>query len=244
MSDHDAPSLPGDAEPDGSASNVPVQPAPGGDGFTQSPEPPIRGVESEASAPGWGQSYLGQPGLGQVSPSEGGHGAIGGLGQGSETGPGTPAMPVRRGPKPIRGPRFSAMPLIAGLGLLGLLMTIVIMVILMGKVLDGVSPSEKLIVKSTIPTHVPGVVDPDATTQSSQQVPPGGGQIASAEAQVCQMNERVLQTAADAYQALNGVPPTNQQALLDEELLKGRVPNFEVSAAGDTFAITASGPCT
>lgn len=158
------------------------------------------------------------------------------------TGAGPSATPSYRGPKPVRGPRFSGVPLLSGVGLLGLLVAVVIMIVLMGKTLDGVSPF--VVGKSASQEEVPKAVIPDATMREENGGQTSGRQDDRVESKVCRYNEGILNTAANAYLAMNGIPPAGQQELLDEGLLSIQVPNFDLSRSGDTFVVTPSGPCS
>ncbi len=198
-------------------------------------------VPPSAEAPAWGQSYLNQPtnvGEGEPNlqppgvPGYSGQTPTGGTGSSSTSG----ASQTRyRGPKPIRAPRFSGMPLIAGLGMLGLLLSVAVMAILFGKVFDGMSPATRSVIGATSVPELPG--------QTGNPAQPGVQPSSNARAAMCASDREVVETAGRAYELLNGFPPADQQVLVDEDFLKEVVPGVEVVPSGDSFVVNLVGEC-
>lgn len=118
-----------------------------------------------------------------------------------------------------------------GFGLLALVVTLGIMAILAGRVLDS-SP-----VTSSDDAPVPGDVGRTAQsapddTASSNPSPMAGADAAQLAA--CEADRSVLELASAAYATRFGGPPSDQAALVDAGLLGAEVAThrLEVSSAG------------
>lgn len=121
----------------------------------------------------------------------------------------------------------------AGLGLLGLLVTVVIMGILGAKVVSSLGGSSTV----TIPGRLPaaGSSDPASTGAADGQV--AAGDVA------CRIERRTIETAAQAYQAINGEPPADMAALLQEGLLSADAEPFEYVVVAGAVEPESTGGC-
>jgi hypothetical protein len=64
-----------------------------------------------------------------------------------------------------------------------------------------------------------------------------------ASAVACTVDRQTLETAAEAYAALNSAAPTSQQDLLDAQMIRELSVRFEISADGAVVPAPGS-PCT
>ncbi|MFV0316010.1 MAG: hypothetical protein ACK5O2_03485 [Microthrixaceae bacterium] len=105
-------------------------------------------------------------------------------------------------------------PVLAAFGLLGLLVTIVIMVMLGQKVLEGTSGGGEVPLL-TVPTDL----DPSAGTapSDSQAGPPGG--VASASAAQCATQRSAIELAIQAHELSGGAPATSLDEIVAQGLL-------------------------
>lgn len=81
---------------------------------------------------------------------------------------------------------------------------------------------------TSAPTETPAATD-DVTETS----------LTPSDPAVCQADRLTLQVAAEAYQAETGKPPTDQQQLVDDGLLRETVPGFELKVTGDQVEVVA-----
>lgn len=56
---------------------------------------------------------------------------------------------------------------------------------------------------------------------------------------VCRADQLTLQVAAEAYQAETDRPPTDQQQLVDDGLLRETIPGYELKITGDQVEVVA-----
>jgi len=68
------------------------------------------------------------------------------------------------------------------------------------------------------------------------------GALAGASSAACDVSRRVLETASEMYLMLNGAPPPNQLALVEEGLIERVSTLLEVTADGAVVPAPAS-PC-
>lgn len=69
------------------------------------------------------------------------------------------------------------------------------------------------------------------------------GAPAAASVAGCDLDRSTLEDAVEVYVALNGVPPTDEQDLLDEQLIREASTNYDVDADGVIVA-QPDGPCS
>jgi hypothetical protein len=98
-------------------------------------------------------------------------------------------------------------------------------------------------------------VDGEAVAVGAAPLPAGGaGSLGDAVAvaaaapgqasdTACTMDRQMLESAVEAYELLNGALPTNQQELLDAQMIREPSVRFEVSADGAVIASPGS-PCS
>ncbi|HTN99039.1 MAG TPA: hypothetical protein VL068_00065 [Microthrixaceae bacterium] len=179
----------------------------------------------------WGQGYLNQPPAMPGSNPGGPYGGGASGGGGGSTGAGPSDLPYRP-VKLVRGPRFSGTQMIGGLGLIGFLITILIMALMGGKVLDGVSSSGKT---------QGSVIDP--VTQEIE-----GGKVESnvdsSRIAKCATNQRTVEIAAQAYELATGHPPADQQALVDEGYLREISPGHSIKVENGESVVVPIPPCS
>ncbi|HPU38706.1 MAG TPA: hypothetical protein PLS63_03975 [Microthrixaceae bacterium] len=208
----------------------------------QAPVLPGAPAADESAAP-WG-SWTPPPASESTGPYGGPAGGSGG-GSGRE-----PVHGVRG--QRYGSPRFAGRGVLAVFSILGLLLTLGIMAILGMKVLDGVSGSSSKddattgSVLAELTTTVPGS-DPTAPTTAAPGAPGTGGPAgatSAASAAACKANARTIETAAEAYNAMNGSYPSDVQTLIDAGLLqpKGPLP-FELHVQDGAVLVTGTGTC-
>ncbi len=148
-----------------------------------------------------------------------------------------------RGVKPLRhgSPRFSGRGILAVFGILGLLLTLGIMAFLAVQVLDGVSgdsssgSSDLGTDDITVPTVAPG----SPTDQAPATAPTG-----AADATACRTTLRTVETAAEAYNAINGDYPPDVATLVQEGLLASDQPiDAALRVEGGELVVTGTGRC-
>lgn len=145
----------------------------------------------------------------------------------------TSREPAGTGLRRSRGPRRFGTAVRAG-GLLMLLVTIAIMAMLGAKVLSGLSADA-----------TSGAASP-ASSGERATTPDDGAASKSEDAAPCQLEQRTIQVAGQAYVAITGETPPNLQSLVDEGLLApldSGQPRFEVVSDGSTFVVRGVGPC-
>ena len=92
-------------------------------------------------------------------------------------------------------------------------------------------------------TPTPGATTPGAT-DAAGTTPGASGATGAANAAACTANARTIQTAAEAYDAINGAYPPDLQTLIDSGLLqpKGPIP-FELHVQDGSVVLTGTGTC-
>ena len=215
------------------------------------PQPPISSAPpSQPPAPqptsAWGQAALsGEATIGVGTHDDGTQGVAG-----AQPGIGIPAAgggrSVRstspRGPKPIRGPRFSGSPLIAGLGLLGLLVTIAIMALLAVRVLDGMNSAAEKVNSPTVPGVVGGLVPGEPLPDGAEAS--GGNATDAARAATCAASKAVIETAVETYSTIEGSQPTSIDDLVSTGFMQTNDGNFKLEPAPDgTVKVVGIGEC-
>lgn len=150
--------------------------------------------------------------------------------------------------------------MLAVFSILGLLLTLAIMAFLSMKVLDGVNGTSKTddnttasvlaelttTVPSSVPGSVPGAAPVTPTTAGSPGGATGGpaGATGAAKTAACVANARTIETAAEAYNAMNGSYPPDVQTLVDAGLLQSKGPlPFELHVADGAVVVTGTGAC-
>ena len=146
------------------------------------------------------------------------------------------------GPKPIRGPRFSASPMVAGLGLLSLLIVIAIMAILAVKVLgavDGKSSEEgggragggaALVAPGVEVPDAGGLIDGTSATEAATAV-------------TCATTKATIETAAQAYLVTNGSAPASVDDIVAAGLMSENPGTFTLEASADGAKAVGIGVC-
>ena len=206
----------------------------------QAPPAPVAAEAAEGSS-SWG-SWTPPPASESIGPYGGP--STGGTGGASGK---EPVLGVRG--QRYGAPRFAGRGALAVFSILGLLLTLGIMAFLAMKVLDGVSGSSKSDEATTgsvlaeLTTTVPGA-DPAATPTPGATTPGATGATGAANAAACTANARTIQTAAEAYDAINGAYPPDLQTLIDSGLLqpKGPIP-FELHVQDGSVVLTGTGTC-
>jgi hypothetical protein len=69
------------------------------------------------------------------------------------------------------------------------------------------------------------------------------GGLGDADVAACSVDHQTIQTAVEAYELLNGALPTNQQELVDAQLIREPSLRFEISPEGAVVASPGS-PCS
>jgi hypothetical protein len=69
------------------------------------------------------------------------------------------------------------------------------------------------------------------------------GALGGADVAACSVDHQTIQAAVDAYELLNGELPTNQQDLVDAQLIREPSVRFEISPVGAVVASPGS-PCS
>lgn len=217
------------------------------------PASPLPASGVEPGQGGWGQSALNaeQWGGTWVRPHENAPGsdqgvdasadATGGSAGSYGVGPGHGSNhKVSRGPKPIRGPRFSGSPLIAGLGLLGLLLTVAIMALLAVRVLDGTQAG----INKSGSSVLPGGLIPGETLPGGTESGGGVGVIDGVKAGRCVANRDMIEGLVEAYSVMNGHEPVSLQDLVDADMLKADDGSFKLEPNADGgVAVIGVGEC-
>lgn len=215
--------------------HVPLPPAPPPDPAAGAAQTPF---ESDGALSAWDAAAAGLARPTGSVPVGGGGGAA------------STAEPIRgvRGQR-YGGPRYSAKMIFSVLGLLGLLITVAIMAILSGRVMGDLgggdrSVDDALHLSST--TTTPGA--PPVTSADPGAAGPGSagtGPVAAGEAQACATNIRTVETAAQAYEAMNGSYPPDVATLIGAGLLvpPERPLNVELHVVAGTPEVVGTGPC-
>lgn len=131
--------------------------------------------------------------------------------------------------------------MLAVFGILGLLLTLGIMAFLAVQVLDGVSTtsssgSSDLGADDITPT----TVAPDSSTEQAPATAP----TEAADATACRVTLRTVETAAEAYNAMNGSYPPDVQTLVTAGLLASDEPiDAELRVEGGALVVTGAGRC-
>lgn len=179
-------------------------------------------------APDVGASAIDASGIGAASAG------VSGVGAGRSGG-------RRAGPRSIRPPRFSAGPLVAGLGLLSILVVIGIMALLAIKVLDGTSGT------GLVDGALPGVTvdrgDPDAADGSTSGGVAQPGALDTATAAACRIDKQTIETAVSVFEAIRDEPPMAIGDLVDESLLREDPGTFELRQGADGIEVVGVGDC-
>ncbi|MGB6057689.1 MAG: hypothetical protein WBF71_05445 [Microthrixaceae bacterium] len=145
----------------------------------------------------------------------------------------------RIGPKPIRGPKFSGGPLVAGFGLLSILIVVAIMAFMAVKILDGVGSDTP--VKDDAPGTA-GVITPGLDVPPAVG-PDGSGAGKAASAASCGVDKRTVATAAEAYSVINGIDPTDVDQLVAADLLKENPGTFVIEPGAERVRVVGVGLC-
>lgn len=183
-----------------------------------------------------GQS--GQPNPSTVHGGAGAESSAPGYGYGSGGSGSSASSGKYRAPASARPPRRLNMGIFAGMGLLLLLLGIAVMAIMATRVLDSVDDA------TTATTPV--IDDQERLIQETQEGLIGGGtdeRVGTAE--VCQLDEATLRTAATAYNITYGEWPSTVQEVMDSGLLEEIADDgYELSVgADDDLIITAPDHC-
>lgn len=250
--------IPGVSEPQ--PSGVPQAPAPQPAAQppasqTAAPQPAAPQAEPGQPVPAppastWGQAALsGEKTTGETTtegatesgfPAGSGSAASGGGGGGGGGHSSRSSAP--RGPKPIRGPRFSASPLIAGLGLLGLLVTVAIMALLAVRVLDGMNSTAKKVNSPTLPGPGGALVPVEPVPDGGQAS--GGNVTDAARAATCAASKSVIETAVETYSTIEGSQPATIDDLVSTGFLQSNDGTFKLEPApSGTVAVVGVGVC-
>lgn len=166
-----------------------------------------------------------------------------GAGSGTPIGGGRSAPSDRRpaGPRPIRGPRFSGGPFIAGLGLLSLLVVIAIMAIVVVKVIDGTRGTTVTDVVG--PASIGGGTAPDGGPQTGASGGEESGALDAATLAACRIDKQTMETAVSVYEAMEGEPPASIEDLITASLLREDPGGFELRPGPDGIEVVGVGRC-
>lgn len=147
-----------------------------------------------------------------------------------------PSAEKRTGPKPIRGPRFSGSPFVAGLGILSLLIVIAIMAFLAVKILTGVEEG------TSSKGGAAGVLAPDLQMPDAGGMS-GGAATANVNAAACAADKDAIQTAIEAYTVMNGSSPASIADLVTAGLLSVNPGTFNLEPSADGVTMVGIGKC-
>lgn len=156
------------------------------------------------------------------------------------------------GPRPIRPQRFGTGPLVAGFGLLSLLVVIVIMAMMATRILDdtgGVGPVDDAVPMVPDAADGPDTADgPDAADgpdgagdQTADGQRPGA--LDAATAAGCRIDKQTIETAVSVFEAVRGESPTSIADLIDESLLREDTGTFELRPGAEGVEVVGVGVC-